>query len=353
MIYFQRTILPWTLICLMGLSMLALWGNFFRDRRLTDEQVQEANQPESPLLVLAERLEIPWDLAFLPDGDLLVAERPGRLVRIGAFPSSYHLSEVVSIGEAGLLGIALHPDFDQNQWIYLFYTTKNNETIVNSVVKYKLTERELKKERTILSQIPAAAFHNGGKMVFGPEGGLYVATGDAGNSSLAQDLQSLAGKILRMDAEGRHLEVYSFGHRNPLGLSWDEEGNLWASEAGAQGQDKIHLILQGSNYGWPKGKIIRAAAIDSPQNAPWGLGQIACGNGHLYAAGLHGQALYDIDLTLHPLEPETHLHERFGRLRGIAFGPDGFLYLTTNNRDGRGQPHVNDDKVIRIHPNSL
>ena len=156
-----------------------------------------------------------------------------------------------------------------------------------------------------------------------------------------------------MKDDGSHLELYSRGHRNPLGLSWDEDGHLWASESGPQHRDKIHLVLQGSNHGWPKEKAGRAAAIDSPTDTPWGIGQLTYGDGHLYAAGLLGCALYDIDLSIHPLEPKTRLHQRFGRIRAIAFGPDGYLYITTNNRDGRGSPSIHDDKVIKIDPKTL
>ncbi len=351
MISFQRTLLPWTVIGLMSLSVLALWGNFFRERPPLGTVIkEEADQPESPMSILADHLHTPWDLAFLPDGDLLVTELPGRLVRIGLTKRAHHVADVFCVGEAGLLGLALHPRFERNHWVYLFFTSKSSHSLVNNVVRYHLKGDELKKDRTILANIPAAPFHNGGKIVFGPDGNLYIATGDTGNAALAQDFSSLAGKILRMDDEGKNLEVFSYGHRNPLGLSWDKDDHLWASEAGALGRDKIHLVLQGSNYGWPKGKISRAAAIDGPAGTPWGIGQIAYGEGHLYAAGLLSQALYEIDLHAHPPAPETHLHRRFGRIRCVAFGPDGSLYLTTNNRDGRGQPHANDDKIIKIDP---
>ena len=353
MISFQRTILPWTVFSLMAVSMLALWGNFLRDRKPAPRQEEETSQPESPITIVAQHLHSPWDLAFLPDGDLLVTELTGRLLRIGSTTASYQIPEVYALGEAGLLGITLHPDFESNQWIYLFFTTKADDHLSNQLVKYRLHGNELEKVLTIIDGIPASAFHNGGRVAFGPDEALYIATGDAGNASLAQDPHSWAGKILKTNSEGENIEIYSYGHRNPLGLCWDEDGNLWASEAGPQGKDKISLVLQGSNYGWPKGKLVRASAIDNPQSVSWGIGQIAHADGHLYVAGLRGNALYDIDLAVQPLETVVHLHHRFGRIRSVAFGPDGYLYLTTNNRDGRGQPQSDDDKLIKIDPKAL
>ncbi len=352
MIFFRRTLLPWALIGLMALSMFTLWGNYLRAWQPAQLPV-DLDQPENPMSILMDHLNVPWDIAFLPSGDLLVAELGGRLLQIGSTTTAYQVPEVFSLGEAGLLSVAPHPHFTRNHWIYLFLTTKRHDQLVNSVVRYRLNGYELQKDRTILDNIPAAVFHNGGKILFSSKGDLYIATGDAGNASLAQDPSSLAGKILRLDDEGKHLDIYSRGHRNPLGLSWDDDDHLWAAESGPNGTDKIHLVLQGSNYGWPNRKTTRSAAIDGPSDSPWGIGQIAYGEGHLYAAGLLGQALYDIDLNAHPLEPETHLHERFGRIRAVAYGSDGFLYISTNNRDGRGTLHIHDDKIIKIDTKTL
>lgn len=354
MISFSRTFLPWTVIGLMSLSMIALWSNFLSPRKPIQAQVAEADQPPNPMSIIADKLQMPWDIAFLPNDDVLVAELPGRLLHIGASLHSYTVPDIFFVGEAGLLGIAIHPDFEENHWIYLFCTGRREDTLINSVVRYRLQHNILQKDRVILDHIPGGAFHNGGKIAFAPDGSLFVATGDAGNASLPQNPRSLAGKILRMDDEGQQMEVYSYGYRNPLGLAWDDDGHLWASEARPGGKDKIHLVLQGSNYGWPAGgKSNRAAAIDAPGDDPWGIGQIAYGEGCLYAAGLLANSLYEINLAAQPLQPDAHLTDRFGRLRAIAFGPDGFLYIATSNRDGRGAPNVRDDKIVKIDPKNL
>ena len=223
----------------------------------------ETGKDEQPdIEVVAENLEIPWEVAFLPSGELLVTERPGRLLKIGQDKKVFQISGVRHIGEGGLLGLTLHPDFENNNLIYLYLTSTDNGEVVNRVERYKLENDTLTNREVILEGIGGASNHDGGRIKFGPDGFLYITTGDAQNSKLSQDTNSLNGKILRVTADGEIPSdnpfgnaVYSYGHRNVQGLAWDSEGRLWATEHGRSGilsgLDELNLIEKGKNYGWP------------------------------------------------------------------------------------------------------
>ena len=250
-------------------------------------------------LTIAENLEIPWGLAFLPNGNILVTERPGRVKLIdksGNIKLISQLQNVLHIGEGGLLGIALHPNFSSNGYVYFYYTYSNSQdTTFNRVVRMVYKDEKLSNEEIIVDKIPGAPNHNGGRIKFGPDNFLYIATGDAQNPSQAQDTNSLAGKILRVTDEGK-AEVYSYGHRNVQGLAWDANGNLWTTEHGRSGAlsglDELNLIQKGKNYGWPviqgdeKKQGMETPVINSGPDITWAPSGVAFLNNSLYFGGL-------------------------------------------------------------------
>lgn len=318
--------------------------------------------------VVVEGLEIPWELAFLPGGDLLVTERPGRLLRIGADREAISVAGVVHRGEGGLLGLALHPQFTENGFIYLYLTTAEGGGLTNRVERYVLRDMTLSDRTLIIGGIPGAANHDGGRLAFGPDGLLYITTGDAGDERSAQDTASLAGKILRVQGDGSippdspfGNAVYSYGHRNVQGLAWDEEGQLWATEHGRSGllsgYDELNKIVKGGNYGWPdiEGDETRAGMtapqLHSGASDTWAPSGMVSLREHLIFAGLRGEALYVADIAGGTAkELRAYFQNDYGRLRTVSVGPDGRLYALTNNRDGRGTPGATDDRLIRIDP---
>jgi glucose/arabinose dehydrogenase len=327
--------------------------------------------------VVLANLEIPWSLAFAPDGRQFITERPGR-VRIaqdGALLSNpaLVLSDVAAVGEAGLMGLALHPDFASNRFVYLAYTARlPTGGMVNRVVRYREVGNTLGEPAVILDNIAAASIHDGCRLRFGPDRRLYVTMGDAAEPSVAQDLASLNGKILRVNDDGSVPNdnpfssfVFSYGHRNPQGLDWHPtSGDLWASEHGATGNDELNRIEAGRNYGWPviegsrtQPGMERPVSFYDPAIAPSGLSfyrgsSIDGFRSNLFFATLRGQHVNRVRLD--PADPrrivseERLLDNRFGRIRDIISGPDGALYFCTNNRDGRGNMAADDDRVIRI-----
>lgn len=335
----------------------------------TNEQKPSSQSP----FIVSEYLEIPWDFAFLPDKSLLITERTGQLVHVSPDGSktSIEVSDVKTTGEGGLLGMVLHPKFDENQWLYLYLSSGGLNQTQNSVVRYRLNNQTLTDATMIIEHIPGAIYHDGGRMTFGPDGLLYITTGDASQSTLAQNIDSLAGKILRLHDDGTIPEdnpfgtaVYSYGHRNPQGLTFDEEGHLWSTEHGRSGLqsglDEINLIQPGQNYGWPiiegdqtKKDMIAPAAHSGPATT-WAPASAAMVNGRLFFGGLRGEALYEAVLDGDKITSvKEHFKNKFGRIRTVRLGPDDMLYFTTSNRDGRGDPQPSDDKLIRIDPSSL
>jgi len=325
---------------------------------------------------IAEGLEIPWDIAFLPGGDLLVSERPGRVIRVGKdgakTPISYE-SDVRHRGEGGLLGLTLHPGFKRNGFVYLYTSTPAGTQTVNRVERYRLDGNALIERKNIIEGIPGATYHDGGRMEFGPDGFLYITTGDATRPKIAQDKDSLGGKILRVRDDGSPAPgnpfgtaIFSYGHRNPQGLAWDRAGNLWETEHGPTGEqglccrDELNLIEAGGNYGWPtitgseKREGMNAPALISGTADTWAPASLVYLNGSLFFGGLKGEALYEAVLDGERVgQFKTHLKGEYGRIRTVRLGPDGLLYITTSNRDGRGSPSAGDDKIIRIDPKQL
>ncbi len=199
--------------------------------------------------IIADSLTVPWEVSFLPSGELLVTERPGRILKIAADKKIIEVNGVRDIGEGGLLGLTIHPNYSDNRWIYIYFTVNQNGNVENRIERYALQNSSLSDTKVILSGIPGAANHDGGRISFGPDGKLYATTGDAGNEEFSQDTNSLAGKILRLNDDGSIPEdnpfgnaVYSYGHRNAQGLAWDDSGNLWATEHGSSGYDELNLI---------------------------------------------------------------------------------------------------------------
>ncbi|MCH6586159.1 MAG: PQQ-dependent sugar dehydrogenase [Thaumarchaeota archaeon] len=324
---------------------------------------------------VADNLTIPWSIDFAPDGRIFFTERIGdlRVIQDGQLLQPI-MSLDVAGGEGGLLGVVLDPDFEQNHYVYLYLTYNEFFETKNKVVRYVESENSLKEDKILLEPFAGASYHDGGRLKFGPDGKLYITTGDAGNPELAQDLNSLGGKILRINSDGtipddnpwENSPVYSIGHRNPQGIDWDESGNLVATEHGSFAHDEINLITPGTNYGWPD--IIGDETMEGLQNpilhtgddtwAPSGAEfysgeKIPQWSGKYFVATLRGSHLHMIDFDLQNNKVVSHeklFQDEFGRLRDVATGPDGFLYILTSNQDGRGTPQTNDDRILRIVP---
>ncbi|MFC0107087.1 PQQ-dependent sugar dehydrogenase [Kibdelosporangium aridum] len=305
--------------------------------------------------VVASQLAVPWGLGFLPDGSALFTERNTakiRQLRNGTVTDVQTVPGVSAQGEGGLLGLAVSPQFEQNRTVFIYYTTASDNRIARVVLGQA--------PQPIVTGIPKANIHNGGRLAFGPDGLLYAGTGDAGNTSNAQNRASLAGKILRMTPEGGAAPgnpfnslVYSLGHRNVQGLTWSTDGRLFSSELGQNTFDELNQITSGANYGWPtcEGRCNNPNFVDPL--ATWSTSQaspsgIAFYKNSLYMAGLRGQRMWLIPVTSTGVgTPRALYQNQFGRLRTPVAGPDGNLYFTTSNRDGRGSPVAADDRIVR------
>ena len=338
------------------------------DKKLSQKQSIPVNENSEDIRIMATNLDVPWSLDFLPDKSLLFTQRSGSLYLIDANGSLKPnlvatIPQVRSIGEGGLLGVAVHPKYLENKYVFLYYTyAEKLGTTLNRVVRYEFSDKKLANEKIIIDKMPGAINHNGGRIKFGPDGFLYVTTGDALNPSLAQDKNSLAGKILRVNEEGEAASgnifgnlVYSYGHRNPQGLAWDSVGQLWETEHGPSAHDEINLVEAGLNYGWPTvtgSKEIsgmKRSVLESG-NDTWAPSGAVFWKDSLFFAGLRGNTLFETKLINGKLELKKHFEGKFGRIRDVVLGPDEFLYILTSNRDGRGNPVSEDDRIIKINP---
>ncbi|UNK70977.1 PQQ-dependent sugar dehydrogenase [Microbacterium sp. H1-D42] len=316
-------------------------------------------------VTLAQDLDAPWSVLPLPGGGALISQRDdGHVIELTSDGEQRDIGtvpDVVSGGESGLHGLALH-EADDVRWLYAYHGAEND----NRVVRMPLTgdpgalTLDVDKTEVVLDGIPRASNHNGGRIAFGPDGMLYIATGDAGRSEQARDPDALAGKILRVTPEGEPAPgnpfgtaVYSLGHRNVQGLAWDSHGTLWASEFGQNTWDELNRIEAGGDYGWPdhEGMAGASDAIDpvavwQPSEAsPSGIAMI---DDVVYLASLRGERVWLFNTAADGGEPWAVYTGEFGRLRDVAAGPHGSFWVLTNNTDGRGDPREGDDRLLQL-----
>ncbi|MGW1463708.1 PQQ-dependent sugar dehydrogenase [Streptomyces sp. NPDC002308] len=323
---------------------------------------------------LTTGLASPWGLAVLPGGDLLVSSRDeGTVTRVDAKTGGKTLlgsvPGVSPAGEGGLLGLAVSATYGADHQVYAYFTTESDNRIARMVYDERRPAGEqLGAPDTILRGIPKGAVHNGGRIAFGPDRMLYAGTGETGDDGLAQDEDSLAGKILRMTPDGEPVHgnpeadsvVYSPGHRNVQGLAWDGEKRLWASEFGQDTWDELNLIEPGGNYGWPEveGIAPKGAGGDFIDPvAQWKTAEaspsgIAYAKGSIWMAGLRGERLWRIPLSgsaKEPLaKPQAFLEGTYGRLRTVAAAGGDKLWVVTGDTDGRGDPKPGDDRILLV-----
>ncbi|MDF1605191.1 PQQ-dependent sugar dehydrogenase [Nocardioides sp. YIM 152315] len=328
--------------------------------------------PPKVVDTIATGLATPWGIAFLPNGDAVVTERDSTRVLLLEAPS-YDVREIGSIedavglgdlgGEAGLLGVAVSPSFDRDRMLFFYFSTDGD----NRIVKAPLRDGRLGTPRVILDGIPQGHIHDGGRLAFGPDNYLYASTGETGQPELAQDKGTTAGKILRITVDGKPAPdnpfpgspIWSFGHRNVQGLAFDADGRLWASEFGDNRFDELNLIERGRNYGWPmvEGRagdqggddlVDPQVVWDTDVASPSGLAYL---DGHLWLASLRGERLWRIETDGDRAgDPQDFFVGDYGRMRTVVVAPDGNLWVSTSNRDGRGDPAENDDRILVIRP---
>ncbi|WP_408896253.1 PQQ-dependent sugar dehydrogenase [Nocardioides sp. R1-1] len=330
---------------------------------------------------VASDLATPWGVDFLPDGRGVVTERDsGRVLLVtppavgGDGKTTGKQGEVVEVGripetapggEAGLLGVAVSPSFASDGLLYFYVCTDED----NRVVRARLDGDELGATEPVLTGIPSGRIHDGGRLAFGPDGFLYVSTGETGDDQLARDRDSMAGKILRITADGEPAPgnpfgtaVWSWGHRNVQGLAFDDKGLLWASEFGDSRADELNRIVPGADYGWP---VVEGAGGPAKYTRPeltWSTDEaspsgLAFAGTYLWMAALNGERLWRIKVADGQVSdpaayfaPEGDAASEYGRLRTVARAPDGRLWLTTSNEDGRGTPAAEDDRILLVEP---
>ncbi|MGI0094626.1 MAG: PQQ-dependent sugar dehydrogenase [Nitrosotalea sp.] len=318
--------------------------------------------------VIATNLQKPWALTF-GDGKIFFTEKVGRLrvVDNGTLVNeSVADFRVADISDAGLLGVTTHPDFVQNHFMYVYYTYKEGDKLWNKVLRITESNDKIVDAQVILDKIPGAEFDDGGVIKFGPDKKLYIGTGDATDQNAAQDLTSLAGKILRLNDDGSipsdnpipNSPIYTLGHRNPQGLTWDDQGNLYETEEGPTKNDEINLIEKDKNYGWPNQECSGSMEYQSALNcynvsiqpsgiAYYGSGKLDFKNS-LILATLRGNILYQLPISNGNITSQKIILDGLGRIREVGVGPDDYLYILTGNTDGQGFPDSKDDKLLRI-----
>ena len=325
-------------------------------------------RPGRPRVVgtVATGLRAPWGVTFLPDGTALVGERDTtRVVAIDADakPEVRTVGRVEGVqpqGEAGLLGLAVSPSYAKDHRVYAYHSTPED----NRVVTMTYDGRRLGPVRPVLTGIPNGFIHDGGRLLFAPDGTLFVSTGETGNRALAQDRGSLGGKILHITTDGdpapdnprRGSPVWTLGHRNVQGLAFDDAGHLWATEFGDSTWDELNRIDKGRNYGWPlvEGKGGQPGYRDpfvqwrTSEASPSGLAYL---DGSLWAGALRGGRLWQVPVRDDGVgKPRDWFVGDYGRLRTVVAAPDGNLWVTTSNRDGRGEPRPKDDRILVVAP---
>ncbi len=341
------------------------------------------SEPGYAVEVVAENLTVPWEIVFDPSGRMLFTERPGRVRAIenGRLREEplFVVPDVQPSGESGLMGLCLHPDYAKNRWVYLSYADRSRNV---RVMRYRETESGFVEPTVILQEIPAASLHAGCSIDFGPDGKLYVTTGDAGRRQLSQDLGSIAGKTLRLNddgsipvdnpfvgREGVRGEIWSYGHRNAQGMDWQPgTGLMFQTEHGPSGfdgpggGDEVNIVERGRDYGWPtvhheksQEGMVDPLLVMTPAQAPasgafYRGDRLAQFKNDYFFGCLIGRGLMRLKLDGRKLISHEKMLTEYGRCRAVASGPDGALYFATSNRDGRGSPAQNDDRILRLVP---
>ncbi|WP_078554419.1 PQQ-dependent sugar dehydrogenase [Bacillus alkalicellulosilyticus] len=331
----------------------------------TEDKQDQIKLDDSPE-VIAENLTIPWSIELFED-TFYVTERQGAIIKIenGEMERQDVVldKELASVPEAGLLGFVLDPEFSQSNRAYAYYTYADSSGPLNRIVTLRLEDNVWREKSVLLDEIPSGTVHHGGRLKIGDDGKLYATTGDAAVPTIAQDLNSLGGKIVRMNLDGSipsdnpfsNSYVYSYGHRNPQGLTWSSSGTLFSSEHGNSANDEINVIEAGQNYGWPviegheeqEGMI--SPLFTSGNTNTWAPSGMDYDNGKLYVAALRGSAVLEFNIET---GEQREVISGLGRIRDIRIEGQS-LYFITNNTDGRGNPDENDDKLYRVFLSDL
>jgi aldose sugar dehydrogenase len=336
---------------------------------------------------VASGLQVPWSINFLPDGRIIFTERPGRIrvIENGKLRPEplVTISDVEARSESGLMGLTLHPQFAQNHQLYLCYAYDSGNGERDRVVRYRETGNGLTDRKLIIEEIPAAQFHAGCRLRFGPDAKLYITTGEATQKEIAQRLDSLGGKILRLNDDGTvpqdnpfvgrkdaRPEIWVYGNRNPQGIDWQPGTNtMFETEHGPSGGDapgggdEVNIIEKGKNYGWPiihhretheglESPLLEYTPAVAPASGTFYRGSaFPQFRGNFFFGCLRGETIIRVVLDGSRVVSQERLFEQqYGRIRDVAEGPDGAIYFSTSNRDGRGSPASDDDRILRLVP---
>ena len=334
----------------------------------TAQAPQETVQPVGEPVTVVGGLAAPWSMVRLESGSTLISERDSGVVKEltpdGALRDAAVIPGVVSSGEGGLMGLEFVSGEDagtSGDWLYAMFTAASDNRVVRFPLQGAPGSYALGAGEEIVTSMAKAGNHNGGRIKIGPDGMLYITIGDASAAGASQQLGNLNGKILRVELDGSvpddnpfpGSQVWSLGHRNPQGIAWDADGQLWAAEFGQNTWDEFNLITPGANYGWP---LIEGSSEDARFTNPayqWSTSDaspsgLAYVRGTFFMAALRGERLWAIYPTPAGTTAVEYYSGQFGRIRDVTAGPDGTLWLLTNNTDGRGNPSDGDDRILQV-----